>query len=203
MKHENGSEVKQAIRLSFSQIKDLAVDAIENREPMGIIGAPGIGKSALSLELGTATKREPIVITCVLKDPVFSNGLPFKISVNGKEFAESLPFVELEKFLESTTKNQKKKYLVVLEDFGQATKMTQASFMSWIGERTIGVHRSVTSSLASVCRAITAITWPFLLSKSKPVGTDCAAVLNRHGRHGNFRRPPDWSMAIGVAQKKG
>jgi hypothetical protein len=136
------------------KVSQVLVQAILNRDSLMFIGDPGVGKSEIVdqavsfIERGFADGSIPqpswiktkaiksLFIHAVISDPTDAKGLPFVVvSKEGKSEAVFLPFGDLLEMI-----NANYLLVVVLDDFGQAPALVQASFMQIVRARRINGH---------------------------------------------------------------
>lgn len=120
--------------MKASELTSLLVFCVQNRFPVLIKGAPGIGKSDVVDQTAVAVDYDLIISHPVVSDPTDFKGLPF--AVNGK--ADFLPFGDLEKILQGVPQ---KPVIFFLDDLGQASTAVQAACMQLILARRINGHK--------------------------------------------------------------
>ena len=112
-----------------SQVKKVLVKAILARKRILLVGAPGLGKTAL---IKWAREEVERIMKCAIdlttlyvsiSDPTDFKG--FYCIINGKP--EIMPFGELEKIFNATSL-----HIVFLDDFGQGAPAVQAAAMSFL-----------------------------------------------------------------------
>lgn len=116
------------------QLEELLVACIKGRLPVLVKGAPGVGKTDI---IGSATEKagaDLLVSHPVTADPTDAKGLPWK--VDGQDLATFLPFGDLALAMSAT-----RPLVWDLEDLGQATPATQASFMQLLLARRVNGHK--------------------------------------------------------------
>lgn len=107
---------------------------IAARQPVLLIGAPGVGKTDLVSQAAAAANADIIVSHPVVADPTDAKGLPFP-SADGKS-ATFLPYGELAQALAAT-----KPTVWFIDDIGQAAPAVQAAFMQLLLTRRINGHK--------------------------------------------------------------
>lgn len=120
------------------QVKELLVKMVENRYPVLLTGAPGVGKTDIVSGVASELGMEMIVSHPVVSDPTDAKGLPWaKNKEDGGMPTEAtfLPFGELARAL-----NAKNPTLWLLDDLGQAPPAVQASFMQLLLSRRVNGH---------------------------------------------------------------
>ena len=80
------------ITVTPKQLSTLLAAAIPAREPILVVGSPGIGKSAIVEEAAQAAQADLILSHPVTADPTDAKGLPWK--VDGRDAATFLPYGE-------------------------------------------------------------------------------------------------------------
>lgn len=98
-----------------------------------LTGAPGIGKSDIVAQAATLAKHDLIISHPVVSDPTDAKGLPW-VAPEG-DHATFLPFGDLYRAL-----NADMPTVWFLDDLGQATPATQASYMQLLLARRINGH---------------------------------------------------------------
>lgn len=106
-----------------SDLKIVLTAAVNARKRVLLVGAPGIGKTALVKEVQQETGADLTVLYASVSDPTDFKG--FYCIVKGKP--EILPFGELEKIY-----NADKLHIVFLDDLGQGVPAVQAAAMSFL-----------------------------------------------------------------------
>ncbi len=120
------------MKLSVSEMFVFLANAIRERFPVLISGAPGIGKSDVVDQATTSAGADLILSHPVVSDPTDAKGLPWV--VNG--LATFLPFGDLQRAINATRPT-----VWFLDDLGQAMPATQASFMQLILARQVNGHK--------------------------------------------------------------
>jgi hypothetical protein len=106
-----------------SGIKRNLVNCINARRRLLLVGAPGLGKTALVKWAQKETNADMTTLYVSISDPTDFKG--FYCIINGKP--EIMPFGELEKIFNATSL-----HIVFLDDFGQGAPAVQASAMSFL-----------------------------------------------------------------------
>lgn len=101
---------------------------IENRRPVLIKGAPGIGKTDIIKASASAAGADLIISHPVVDDPVDYKGMPFIIDKR----AEFMPFGNLQKIIDA-----KGPTVYFMDDLGQAPPAVQAAAMQLLLAREI------------------------------------------------------------------
>lgn len=107
---------------------------MELREPILLVGAPGVGKSDLGYQAAREMNFDMILSHPVVSDPTDAKGLPWPDAKAG--VAKFLPFGDLHKALNATRPT-----VWFLDDLGQATNAVQAAFMQLLLAREIAGHK--------------------------------------------------------------
>lgn len=113
-----------SVTVTPSQLQALLAASIRMRDPLGIKGVPGIGKTAIVEQVTERLGYTLIKSHPALDDPTDGKGLPW---FNGKGKAELVPFGQLARVLEATTPT-----VWLLDDFGQAPDAVQKTYMQWL-----------------------------------------------------------------------
>lgn len=108
--------------------------ALAMRDPLLLVGPPGIGKSDIVIAEASAMGHDVIVTHPGTQDPTDPKGLPWPNAKTGQ--ANFLPFGDLKRALEA-----KKPTAWFLDDFGQANNAVQAPYMQLLQARHIGEHK--------------------------------------------------------------
>lgn len=114
------------------QLIKLLERCIEEKRPVLITGAPGVGKSDIVEQASLKASAKLIIEHPVVSDPTDYKGLPF--SDNGK--ADFLPFGNLLQLINATELT-----VCFLDDLGQATPAVQAACMQLLLARRINGHK--------------------------------------------------------------
>lgn len=104
--------------------------AVQHNQPALLVGQPGIGKSDIVAQLSKALDADVILTHPGLCDPTHAKGLPWPDPATGT--AQFLPYGDLHRALNAT-----KRTIWFLDDFGQASQATQASFMQLLLAREV------------------------------------------------------------------
>src|SRR3990167_9648187 len=103
--------------------------AIRERLNVLIVGAPGLGKTQIEAQAAKQAKALNFVFHPSISDPTDAKGMPWlTTNGDGKAQADFVPFGELQGVLDAIA--EKLPCAVFLDDLGQATPATQASYMS-------------------------------------------------------------------------
>jgi hypothetical protein len=103
---------------------------VEAREPVLLVGAPGIGKSDVVKQVAAKLDYDLIITHPQVSDPTDYKGYPFPSE--DKKTATFLPFGDLAKMLAATRPT-----IVFLDDIGQSPVAVQAALMQLILAREI------------------------------------------------------------------
>lgn len=114
------------------ELKKILTTMVEERLPILLKGAPGVGKTDIVKQVAEELKMELLVSRPVVSDPTDFKGLPG--IVKGK--AEFLPFGDLRQLVETTEPT-----IAFLDDLGQAPAMVQAAAMQLILARQVNGHK--------------------------------------------------------------
>lgn len=106
-----------------SAVKRTLVKAILQHRRILLVGAPGLGKTALVKQAQKDTGAELTTLYVSISDPTDFKG--FYCIIDGRP--EIMPFGELEKIF-----NADKLHIVFLDDFGQGAPAVQAAAMSFM-----------------------------------------------------------------------
>jgi len=120
-------------RLTASEVERLLPAYIQNKKPVLLVGAPGIGKSDIVAQAAKKTGFELKIYHPVLDDPTDYKGLPFATSSGEANF---LPFGNLLELI-----NAEKDTIAFLDDLGQAPESVQAALMQLLLAREINGHK--------------------------------------------------------------
>lgn len=114
-------------------LKSLLQKAVEERLPVLVTGAPGVGKSDIVAQAAKAAGADLMVSHPVVSDPTDAKGLPW--AEPGAQEARFLPFGDLARAMKA-----KKPLVWFLDDLGQAAPAVQASYMQLLLARRINGH---------------------------------------------------------------
>lgn len=109
--------------------------AITNREPVLVVGTPGIGKTDIIEQVCQDLKARLIVSHPVTSDPTDLKGIPALVTENGEQIAKFLPFNDLYELVTA-----KELTVFFLDDLGQAPQSVQAAAMQLFLARRINGH---------------------------------------------------------------
>lgn len=124
----------ETLTLRPKQVYQVLIEAIKLCEPVLVTGKPGIGKSDIMRAACEATGADFILSHPVVADPTDAKGLPWP-QANG-ETATFLPYGDLAKALHATQRT-----VWCLDDLGQASPATQASYMQLLLAREVNNHK--------------------------------------------------------------
>jgi MoxR-like ATPase len=117
--------LKEAIDVTPSQLIALLRIALKEKMRIMVCGEPGIGKSDIMAQVCDEAGVDMILNHPVVDDPTAVSGMP-DLRANA-EYATFKPFGNLYRALTAT-----KPTILVLDDFGNAAPMVQASWMQYI-----------------------------------------------------------------------
>jgi len=112
-----------------SEVKNVLKKAIQEKLPILLVGAPGIGKTDICGQAAAEVGAEFYVEFPAISDPTDSKGIP--ATIDGQ--ALWLQYARHKIYC-----NTDKLTVVLLDDLGQAAPAVQASYMQWILARRIG-----------------------------------------------------------------
>lgn len=119
--------------MRIGEVKELLVKMINARMPVLLVGAPGVGKSDVFDQSAKECGADLILSHPVTSDPTDAKGLPW--IAEDKKSAIFLPFGDLHAAISAT-----KLTVWALDDIGQASPATQASFMQLLLARRVNGH---------------------------------------------------------------
>jgi hypothetical protein len=122
------------LQMKPSQLLVLLVEMIKQHLPVLIIGGPGIGKTSIVKQACVQVESDLVIDHPALNDPTDAKGFPWM--EKGDKHATFKPYGNTALVLAA-----KKLLTWFLDDLGQATGMTQASYMPWILERRVNGNR--------------------------------------------------------------
>jgi hypothetical protein len=117
-----------------SQLTRVLSKRFVSRTPTLIVGQPGVGKSDIVGQAAAAAGAELMISHPVVGDPTDAKGLPW--AEPGAKHASFLPFGDLARAVAATTD-----LVWFLDDLGQATPATQASYMQLLLAREVAGHK--------------------------------------------------------------
>lgn len=118
------------MKMNANQLATFLTVMVQQKFPVLITGAPGIGKTAIVNQVAEALQADVIPVFASMSDPTDCKGLPAN---TGKGFADFLPFGFLHRLITAT-----KLTICFLDDLGQAPLSVQNAFMQLIHARTDG-----------------------------------------------------------------
>ena len=117
----------------ISEIKPVLAKMVAAGMPALLVGAPGVGKSAVVEEVAADLGCDMILSHPVVSDPTDVKGFGFPSE--DKTHARFLPFGDLARALRATGPT-----VWMLDDLGQASPAVQAAFMQLLLARRVGEH---------------------------------------------------------------
>ena len=117
-----------------SDVSKLLASLIKARLPVLLVGAPGVGKTALVQQAAKEAGNDLYCSFPALEDPTDAKGFPW-VSAEA-DYADFKPFGTLYKVLTS-----KKPCVWFLDDLGQGAPMVQASYLQWLLARGMNGRR--------------------------------------------------------------
>lgn len=118
------------LQMKPSQLLALLVAAIKHHLAVLIIGGPGIGKTSIVKQACVQASSDLVIDHPALSDPTDAKGFPWM--EKGATHATFKPFGNTARVLAA-----KSLMTWFLDDLGQATGATQASYMPWMLERRV------------------------------------------------------------------
>lgn len=119
-----------------SRIRDLLLTLVPAREPVLLVGSPGIGKSDLVTAAARTLGHDLIVTHPVVDEPIDYKGMPAVVPGADGPTAKFLPFGELHRMVTAQTPT-----LVLMDDLGQAPPAVQGAAMQLVLARQINGQR--------------------------------------------------------------
>lgn len=110
----------------------LLTHAFTHNMKVFIVSSPGVGKSALVELAAKQAGAELVVMHPAVSDPTDFKGMPAVVKAGTKSLAEFLPFGNLRKLVEATSK-----VICFIDDIGQAPHAVQAALMQLIHAREV------------------------------------------------------------------
>ena len=111
--------------------------AIKNKDNLLIVGSPGVGKTALTIQACQSEDADLIISHPVVSDPTDYKGMPWVFKdAEGNPKATFIPFDDLEAMIQA-----KKRTVFLLDDLGQAPPGVQAPAMQLIHGGRINGHK--------------------------------------------------------------
>src|SRR6185312_6392654 len=108
---------------------------VPKKEPVLLVGSPGVGKTSTIEKLAADLGYELIVTHPVVDDPTDYKGMPAVVKVGKDMGAQFLPFGDLWKMITAD-----KPTIVFMDDLGQAPPAVQAAIMQLVLARRINGH---------------------------------------------------------------
>jgi hypothetical protein len=118
-----------------SDLRDLLVKLLPAREPVLLVGPPGVGKSDIADQVAAKLDYDLILSHPVVSDPTDFKGMPAVVADEAGPRAEFLPFGDLSLLLEAARPT-----VVMMDDVGQAPPAVQAALMQLLLARRINGH---------------------------------------------------------------
>ena len=119
-----------------SQAADLLQKLIPAKEPLLLVGPPGVGKTSLLEQAAEALGYGIMISHPVVSDPTDYKGMPAITHIDGVPTAGFYPFGDLRQMAET-----KEDLLVIFDDLGQALPANQAAIMQLILGRQVNGQR--------------------------------------------------------------
>lgn len=117
-----------------SKLLEILKDAIQHKEQLLIVGAPGIGKTDIVKQACEALGADMIISHPAVSDPTDYKGLP--VRAEDGTHADFIPFGETWKAINAT-----KLTVWFLDDLGQASEAVQKALMQLLLGRRLNGHR--------------------------------------------------------------
>jgi DNA replicative helicase MCM subunit Mcm2 (Cdc46/Mcm family) len=114
--------------MQTAQATDLLVSAIKARLNVLLVGKPGIGKTEIEALAARMAKAQNFVMHPSVGDPIDAKGAPWIFQQGDTVKAQFVPFDDLQRVYDAI--EQGIPCALFLDDLGQATTATQASYMS-------------------------------------------------------------------------
>jgi hypothetical protein len=108
--------------------------AVRMREPVLLVGAPGVGKSDVATQVAESLGYDMILSHPVVSDPTDFKGLPF--ASEDRASASFLPFGDLKRALDADRPT-----IWMFDDLGQAPQAVQAALMQLLLAREVNSKR--------------------------------------------------------------
>ena len=124
-----------ATQLSPSQLEEFLIAAYEIKEPVVVVGKPGVGKTAIYGQVAEKVGADFIRSHPALDDPTDGKGLPDFVGTGKTRRAEFVPIGQFEKVLHSTRPT-----IWLLDDFLMAPDSVQKTYMQWLHGRECAGH---------------------------------------------------------------
>jgi hypothetical protein len=105
---------------------------ISHREPVLLVGEPGLGKTDVITQVATELNHDLIVFHPVVDDPTNYKGLPCESDGNAK----FLPYAQLKRLIEADSPT-----IAFFDDLGQATQSVQGALMQLFLSRKVNEHK--------------------------------------------------------------
>lgn len=122
--------------LKPQQLQELLAHAFALREPVVIVGKPGIGKTDITEQVAHTVGADFIRSHPALDDPTDGKGLPGFTTKGTKKEARFFPIGQFRAVLNATRPT-----IWLLDDFLQAEHAVQKTYMQWMHGRECAGHR--------------------------------------------------------------
>lgn len=122
------------VTINSKQLKEVLQIMVPKKEPILVVGTPGVGKTDIVLQVTKELDADIIIMHPVTSDPTDFKGFPVNTFNQEKDRDEAhfLPFGDLQKLIDAT-----KLTVCFFDDFGQAPPSVQAAAMQLILGRRI------------------------------------------------------------------
>ena len=113
--------------INRNQLQSAIKMAIHTHENIMVVGPPGCGKTEITEQTSQEITPYTAVATPAVEDPTAAAGMPVKVTIDKKTKVRFLPFKLMDQLVNHDPDDDP--FVVILDDFGQAPRMTQASYM--------------------------------------------------------------------------
>jgi len=124
------------LQLKPSGLVELLVSAFAMKEPVTIVGEPGIGKTQIIEQVAKMVGADLIKSHPALDDPTDGKGLPWFTGSAQKQKAEFVPIGQFARVM-----NSKRPTIWLLDDFLQAPDAVRNTYMQWLHGRECAGHK--------------------------------------------------------------